>query len=75
MFTIKCLGSGPGYGYHYDVSVVFTRYMLLAVEQRENTDLRSIGELFYLGVDELPDLQFTEALHLVIIAVEGATLI
>jgi hypothetical protein len=49
------------------VSVVFTRYMLLVVEQRENTDLRSLGELFYLGVDELPDLQFTEALRLVLL--------
>jgi hypothetical protein len=49
------------------VAVVFTRYMLLAVEQRENKDLRSIGELFYLTIDKLPDLQFLEALHLVLL--------
>ena len=49
------------------VAVVFTRYMLLAVEQRESQDLRSIGELFYLSIDELPDLQFLEALHLVLL--------
>ena len=47
------------------VAIVCTRYMLLAVEERENTDGRSIGELFYLGLDELPDLKYMEALHLV----------
>ena len=30
------------------VSIVFTRYMFLAVEQRECKDARSLGELFYL---------------------------
>ena len=49
------------------VAVVFTRYMLLAVEQWESQDLRSIGELFYLTIDELPDLQFLDALHLVLL--------
>ena len=49
------------------VAVVFTRYMLLAVEQRESQDLRSIGELFYLTIDELPDLQFLDALHLLLL--------
>jgi len=41
--------------------------MLLAVEQWESQDLRSIGELFYLTIDELPDLQFLDALHLVLL--------
>ena len=40
--------------------------MLLAVEERENTDGRSLGELFYLGLDELPDLKYMEALRLVL---------
>lgn len=48
------------------VAVVCTRYMLLAVEERENTDGRSLGELFYLGLDELPDLKYMEALRLVL---------
>lgn len=38
------------------VSIVFTRYMFLAVEQHESKDDRSLGELFYLSVDELPDV-------------------
>ena len=37
------------------VSLRFTRYMFLAVEQREFKYDRSIGELFYLSIDELPD--------------------
>jgi len=47
------------------VAVVCTRYMMLAVEERENTDGRSFGELFYLSLDELPDLKYAEALSLV----------
>ena len=38
------------------VSIVFTRYMFLAVEQHESKDDLSLGELFYLSVDELPDM-------------------
>ena len=34
-------------------SIVFTRYMMLALEQRRNTDERSLGELFFLTIDEL----------------------
>ena len=48
------------------VSVVFTRYMFLAVEQRESKDDRSIGELFYLSVDELPDVCIVDALRLLV---------
>lgn len=47
------------------VAIVFTRYMLLAVEERENKDGRSLGELFYLSLDEMPDLKYVEALRLV----------
>jgi hypothetical protein len=48
------------------VAIVFARYMLLAVEQRENRDMRSLGELFYLSVDELPDIQYMDALRLIL---------
>ena len=48
------------------IAVVFTRYMLLAVERREAVDERSIGELFYLSVGEMPDLKYVEALRLVL---------
>lgn len=48
------------------IAVVFTRYMLLAVKRREAVDERSIGELFYLSVGEMPDLKYVEALRLVL---------
>ena len=43
-------------------SIVFTRYMMLALEQRRNTDERSLGELFFLTIDELEDLHYLNAL-------------
>lgn len=43
-------------------SIVFARYMMLALEQRHNTDERSLGELFYLTIDELEDLHYLDAL-------------
>ena len=49
------------------VSIVFARYMFLAVEQRECKDARSLGELFYLSVDELPDVCFVEAMRLLLL--------
>lgn len=48
------------------VSIVFSRYMFLAVEQRESKDDRSIGELFYLSIDELPDFSYVEAVRLLV---------
>ncbi len=48
------------------VSIVFTRYMFLAVEQRESKDERSLGELFYLLMDELPDIWLAEAVRLLV---------
>ncbi|WP_233519536.1 transposase [Mitsuokella sp. AF21-1AC] len=43
-------------------SIVFARYMMLALEQRRNIDDRSLGELFYLTIDELEDLHYLDAL-------------
>ena len=48
------------------VSIVFSRYMFLAVEQRESKADRSIGELFYLSIDELPDFSYVEAVRLLV---------
>jgi hypothetical protein len=47
-------------------SIVFTRYMMLSIENRNNKDLRTIGGLFYQCCDELQDIQFCEALQLII---------
>ncbi|WP_353887990.1 transposase [uncultured Mitsuokella sp.] len=43
-------------------AIVFARYMMLALEQRRNMDERSLGELFYLTMDELEDLHYLDAL-------------
>ena len=48
------------------VSIVMTRYMLLAVEKRINEDDRSVGELFFFITDELADITFNSALALIV---------
>ena len=48
------------------VSIVFARYTMLSLEQRRNTDKRSIGDLFFASYDELQDLHYMEALLLVL---------
>lgn len=44
-------------------SLVFTRYMFLALQQRFHDDPRSIGSLFYACCDEIKDLSLFDALH------------
>ena len=46
------------------VAIVFTRYMLLAMEQRQNEDQRTLGELFYFLVDEMADITFCHSLSI-----------
>lgn len=48
------------------VSIVFARYMMLAIDQRERTDERSLGDLFYLAIEELSDITYAEALQLLL---------
>jgi hypothetical protein len=48
------------------VSLVFIRYMLLSLQQRNNCDDRTIGELFLLMIDELADITFGHALQLIV---------
>lgn len=36
-------------------AIVFTRYMMLSLENRESNDTRSMGELFLYFSDELVD--------------------
>lgn len=47
-----------------NASIVFAHYMMLALEQRRQVDERSIGELFFLTIDELEDLRYLDALSL-----------
>jgi len=44
-------------------SLVFTRYLFLAVQQRFHDDPRSIGGLFFACCDEMKDLTLFEALN------------
>ena len=44
------------------VAIVFNRYMLLAMEQRQNEDQRTLGELFFFLVDKMADITFSRAL-------------
>lgn len=60
-------------GYHglsYDgltahVAFVFTRYMLLSVAKRHDEDDRTLGELFYLMVQEMADLTFNASMLII----------
>lgn len=45
-------------------AVVFTRYMMLAVENRQASDLRTLGEIFYCIADEMSDISWIQAFHL-----------
>lgn len=56
------LTRGPLY-----TAIVFARYMLFAVEERRSKDDRTIGELFYLCIDELADIKYQEALRLILV--------
>ena len=46
------------------VAVVFSRYMMLAVENRQEADLRTLGEIFYYVSDEMSDITWIQAFHL-----------
>lgn len=48
------------------VAIVFSRYMMLALKERRNIDSRSIGDLFYLTIDELQDIRYFDALILLL---------
>ena len=45
-------------------AIVFTRYMLLALEQRQNSDQRTLGELFFYLADEMADITFSRSFYI-----------
>lgn len=47
-------------------SIVFMRYVMLALLSREEADPRTLGNLFYACCDELQDLSFTSALAMLL---------
>ena len=47
-------------------AVVFTRYMMLSIENRESQDTRSLGELFLYFTDEMADITWIQAFQLLL---------
>ena len=47
-------------------AVVFTRYMMLSLENRESNDNRSLGELFLYFSDEMSDITWIQAFQLLL---------
>lgn len=47
-------------------AVVFTRYMMLSLESRESGDNRSLGELFLYFSDEMADITWIQAFHMLL---------
>ena len=56
------------------VSIVFARYMMLAVTQRCNTDDKTICELFFCLMDELDDITFSQSIRIIIDALMDAVM-
>ena len=56
------------------VSIVFTRYMMLSVTQRCNTDDKTICELYFRLMDELDDITFSQSMRIIIDALMEAVM-
>lgn len=50
------------------VAIVFTRYLMIAMEQRRCEDDRTLGEIFFFFTDELADMTFGESFQIIITA-------
>ena len=48
------------------VAIVFTRYLMMALEQRRNEDDRTLGEIFFFLSDELADITFGESFQIIL---------
>ena len=47
-------------------TIVFTRYIMLAIESRNTRDQRTLGNLFYECCDEMEDIKLAAALAFLI---------
>ena len=47
-------------------AIVFTRYMMLSVAQRKNTDDKTLCELFFCLMDELDDITFSQSMQIIV---------
>ena len=50
------------------IAVVFTRYMILAVNRRYSDDQRSLGEILFFMVDEIADITFDDSMQIIFTA-------
>ena len=50
------------------VAIVFTRYLMIAMEQRRCEDDRTLGEIFFFFTGELTDITFGESFQIIITA-------
>ena len=50
------------------VAIVFTRYLMISMEQRRSKDDRTLGEIFYFFTDELADITFGRSFQIIITA-------
>ncbi len=48
------------------IAIVFTRYLMIALEQRKDEDYRTLGEIFFFMSDELADITFSESLQIIL---------
>lgn len=53
-------------------TIVFTRYIMLSTQSRNNEDLRTIGDLFFNCCDELEDIQFFEVIKIILELLKNA---
>ena len=56
------------------VAIVFSRYMMLSVAQRENEDDRTICELCFCLLDEMEDITFSRSICIIIDALMDAVM-
>ncbi len=56
------------------VAIVFSRYMMLSVAQRENEDDRTICELCFCLLDEMEDITFSRSMCIIIEALVDAVM-
>ena len=47
-------------------AVVFTRYMMLSLENRKSNDNRSLGELFLYFTDKMSDITWIQAFQMLL---------
>ena len=50
------------------VAIVFTRYLMIAMEQRRTEDDRTLGEIFFFFTDQLADITFGESFQIILTA-------